>query len=199
VSFGTELSQPIPAEKQKEAERMLRDQLQVPDQTLLLLFNGAFKYAPNREALDNILYKINPLLQEKNLSYLILILGLNIPEEVMKTNYPSVRILGFVEDLDRYLAACRIFLNPVISGGGIKTKLVEALAYGLSSVSSENGAVGIDPGLCNQKLILCPDGDWPAFADAVVRLKDVITETPAAFYDLFYWENITKRAACFIE
>jgi glycosyltransferase involved in cell wall biosynthesis len=87
----------------------------------------------------------------------------------------------------------------VISGGGIKTKLVEALAYGLQAVSSANGAVGIDPGICNENLVICPDGDCPAFADAVVRLKDSDAETPAAFYDRFYWANITKRAARFIE
>ncbi len=199
VSFGTELSQPIPADKRKEAERMLRHLLQVSDQTLLLLFNGAFKYAPNLEALNNLLYRINPLLQDKNIPYLILVLGLDIPEAVVKTAHPGIRVLGFVEDLDRYLTACRIFLNPVISGGGIKTKLVEALAYGLQAVSSENGAVGIDPRICNQNLVVCADGDWQAFAEAVVRLKDSDAETSVAFYDHFYWGNITKRAARFIE
>jgi glycosyltransferase involved in cell wall biosynthesis len=199
VSFGTELSEPVPSEKRKEAGRILRKELRVPDQTLLLLFNGAFKYSPNLEALQNLLVRIIPLLQQKDLSYLILILGLNIPEDVLQSSYPSVRILGFVEDLDRYLTACQIFLNPVISGGGIKTKLVEALAYGLSSVSSENGAVGVDPDICSQKLIVCPDGNWPAFVDAIIRMKEIDTETPAAFYEHFYWENITKRAARFID
>lgn len=199
VSFGTELSQPVPADERIEAGNSIRRELQVADQTLLLLFNGAFKYAPNREALDNLLYRVNPLLQEQNLSYLILILGLDIPETVVQTSHPAVRVLGFVEDLDRYLSGCRIFLNPVISGGGIKTKLVEALAFGLLAVSSANGAIGIDPGICNHNLVVCPDGDWKGFADAVVSLKDVNAETPHAFYDHFYWANITRRAAKFIE
>jgi glycosyltransferase involved in cell wall biosynthesis len=199
VSFGTELAQPIPADKRKETGRILRRELQIPDDTRLLIFNGAFKYSPNLEALENLLHRINPLLQDKNLSYLILILGLDIPESVMERPYPSVRILGFVDDLERYLTACQIFLNPVISGGGIKTKLVEALAYGLQAVSSANGAIGIDPGICKQNLIICPDGDWAGFADAVVRMKDADLETPAAFYDHFYWVNITERAARFIE
>ena len=112
VSFGTELPQPISCRERIEAGNSLRQQLQVADQTLLLLFNGAFKYAPNREALDNLLYRINPLLQEQNLSYLILILGLDIPEIVVQTSHPAVRVLGFVEDLDRYLTGCQIFLNP---------------------------------------------------------------------------------------
>src|SRR5450631_2482239 len=99
VSFGTELSQPIPAERRKETGIILRRELQIPDDTGLFIFNGAFKYSPNLEALENLLYRINPLLQDKNFSYLILVLGLDIPELIREGSYPSVRILGFVEDL----------------------------------------------------------------------------------------------------
>jgi len=199
VSFGTELSQPIPSNERAEAGRILRRELQIPDDTLLFIFNGAFRYSPNLEALENLLHRINPLLQDKNFSYLILVLGLDIPETFLEKSYPSVRILGFVFDLERYLKACQVFLNPVISGGGIKTKLVEALAYGLQAVSSTNGAIGINPEICNNNLVICPDGDWANFADAVFRLKDSNFETPSAFYQHFYWANITRRAAGFIE
>jgi polysaccharide biosynthesis protein PslH len=198
VSFGTELSQPIPADVRKETGKILRQELQIPDDTLLLMFNGAFKYRPNIEALENLLFQINPLLQNKNFSYLILILGLDIPDYVKDRSYPSVRILGFVEDLERYLKSCQVFLNPVFSGGGIKTKLVEALAFGLQAVSSANGAIGIDPKICKNNLVICPDGDWVNFADAVFRIRNSNSETPPEFYEHFYWANITERAARFI-
>jgi glycosyltransferase involved in cell wall biosynthesis len=198
VSFGTELSQPVPADKRRESGENLRRELQIPEDTLLLIFNGAFKYSPNAEALENLLLQINPLLQKKNFSYLILVLGLDIPESIRKGSYPSVRILGFVDDLERYLQAGQVFLNPVISGGGIKTKLVEALAYGLQAVSSANGAIGIDQKICRDNLVICPDGDWVGFADAVFRIRNSNSETPPEFYDLFYWANITNRAAQFI-
>jgi glycosyltransferase involved in cell wall biosynthesis len=107
--------------------------------------------------------------------------------------------LGYVEDLEFYLMGCEVFLNPVNSGGGIKTKLVEALAYGLNVVSSENGAIGVDPQICNGKLAVCADGDWKAFAEAVCRYKGEESETPSTFYEHFYWANITERAARFIE
>jgi polysaccharide biosynthesis protein PslH len=198
VSFGTEIPGPPSAESRNIAGLFLHGQLQIPDQTPLLLFNGAFKYSPNREALENLLYKINPLLQAEGLSYLLLICGLDIPETISNSEYPSVRFLGFVEDLNLYLKGCRTFLNPVSSGGGIKTKLVEALSFDLNVVSTRNGAIGVDPSLCNGKLTICGDEDWASFAESVIQSVNTATIMPSSFYDQFYWANITERAAKFI-
>jgi hypothetical protein len=198
VSFGTEIEGPPSIENHKSSQRILQKELQIPEGLPLLLFNGSFQYLPNREALDNLLFKVNPLLQKKEIPYLILIIGLEIPETIKKTSYPNVRVLGFVENLELYLTGCNVFLNPVQSGGGIKTKLVEALAFNLNAVSTENGAIGIDPALCNDKLMVCPDNDWNVFTEAISRAINVHTTMPSGFYEQFYWGNITKRAADFI-
>ncbi len=137
-------------------------------------------------------------MQSRKLSYFLLICGLDIPDKISKNEFPSVRILGFVENLDLYLRGCNIFLNPLISGGGIKTKLVEALAFNLNAVSTENGAIGVDPRLCNGKLIVCPDNDWNLFAESIIQSVEVKNTMPHDFYNHFYWANITKRAADFI-
>jgi polysaccharide biosynthesis protein PslH len=199
VSFGTEIASRPTAEKKSDSRNTLLRQLQIPETHSLLLFNGAFNYSPNREALEYLLFKVNPILQKHTELYSLLILGLNIPESISKTSFPGVRFLGFVEDLELYLTGCDVFLNTVLSGGGIKTKLVEALAYNLSTVSTENGAVGIDPGLCNGKLLVCADHDWNSFAEAVGRVKEIKTNMPDSFYQNFYWGNIARRAAEFIE
>jgi len=198
VSFGTEISSPPSREDKLAARSVLNTLLQIQPNAAIFLFNGAFGYGPNRSALGYILEKINPLLQNKGLLYVLLIAGIDIPEEVINTSYPSVRILGFVENLDLYLTGCDVFLNPVVSGGGIKTKLVEALAYDLNAVSSTNGAVGIDPRLCNHKLMICQDKDWNSFTDAVEMAVNIKNSMPGEFYEKFYWANITKRAADFI-
>jgi len=198
VSFGTEIALPPSAEDRESSSQILHRQLQIPENIPLLLFNGAFNYSPNREALENLLFIVNPILRNRGLSYRLLILGLHIPEDILKTSFPDVHLLGFVENLNLYLKGCNLFLNPVESGGGIKTKLVEALAYDLNAVSTGNGAIGVDPELCNGKLIICSDNNWNSFADAVFRAVDIKRDTPAAFYQHFYWANITRRAAEFI-
>jgi polysaccharide biosynthesis protein PslH len=198
ISFGTEMASVPAREKIKEAGKILHRQLNIPEDVPLLLFNGAFKYTPNREAMENILFRINPLLQSRGLSYQLLIIGLDIPEEIKRGSHPSVSILGFVENLELFLMGSRVFLNPVISGGGIKTKLVEALAFNLNAVSTLNGAVGIDSDMCNGKLIICPNDNWELFAEAIAGAIEIQSDMPDGFYDCFFWGNITKRAAGFI-
>jgi polysaccharide biosynthesis protein PslH len=198
VSFGTEIVAPPSPEDHRIAGTKIREQLSIAEEIPLLLFNGAFSYMPNREALENLLYRINPLLQSKQTPYLILIVGLDIPPSISESHYPGIKIIGFVENLELYLTGCDIFLNPVRTGGGIKTKLVEALGYNLTAVSTNNGAIGVDPNLCNGKLILAPDHNWNMFSDSVVRAIKTKSSISDDFFQYFYWANITRRAADFI-
>ena len=198
VSFGTEIPVPPSMENHISAGMDIRRKLEIPEHRPLLLFNGAFGYAPNREALDNLIFRINPILQGKGVNYKILIIGLDIPQAIFNASHPDIRVLGYVEDLERYLTGSDVFLNPVRSGGGIKTKLVEALAYNLTTVSTRNGAIGVDPSICNGKLIITADHNWSLFAESIIRAIDMKATTPPEFYENFYWANITRRAADFI-
>ena len=124
-------------------------------------------YKPNLEALENILEKINPLLFDYKLSYKIIICGKKLPAEMNDLKeYADRNIVyaGYVDNISIYFKGSDIFINPVTDGGGIKTKLVEALGYNLTAVSTKNGALGIDEKICNGKLLLSENNDWQAFA-----------------------------------
>jgi hypothetical protein len=103
-----------------------------------------------------------------------------------------------VEDIDVYFRGSDVFINPVTEGGGIKTKLVEALGNNLAAVSVRNGAVGIDPAWCGGKLLVCGDGDWEGFVGLVIAAREVKGEIPEEYFRRFYWGYTTKRAAEFI-
>ncbi len=113
----------------------------------LLLFNGTLGYKPNLDALDTILEKINPLLLDATgFAYKIIICGNKLPSSYAGlVDYQEKNIVyaGFVDDINLYFKGCDIFINPVIDGGGIKTKIVEALGYDLSVISTKSGAIGI--------------------------------------------------------
>jgi glycosyltransferase involved in cell wall biosynthesis len=198
VTFGTEISSPPQPEDTDPASDLLHHRYSVPRAVPLLLINGAFRYSPNLEALKNLLFRVNPILQGKSFPYLMLICGMDIPEKFFNETFPDVRMIGFADDLPLYLKGCDVFLNPVIPGGGIKTKLVEALGYNLNAVSTESGSAGIDPLLCNGKLIVCADNDWNAFAESIIQCAGIQSTIPSAFYEHFYWGNIASSAAAFI-
>ncbi|MGZ8216589.1 glycosyltransferase [Methylomagnum sp.] len=60
------------------------------------------------------------------------------------TSVPEkVHLHGMVEELAKVYAECDVMLNPMIHGGGIKIKSIEALAHGKPLIASPEGAVGI--------------------------------------------------------
>lgn len=199
VTYGIEWnSSPAASEKQRAREYLCREH-GIPADHTILLFNGVFDYPPNLLALQQLITEINPLLQQIPLRYTLLICGMNIPEQIASQKIPNTIIAGFVQQIDPYFKGADIFVNPITEGGGIKTKLVEALGSGMNAVSVQQGAVGISPALCGGKLIVTGDKDWEAFAAAVVQLAGNETPMPAGFYEHFYWGNIAEQAVTYIQ
>ncbi len=187
----------IPKDK-SVAANTVRQMHQIAQDTTIILFNGSLQYLPNSQAVQDIVSEINPrLLAVKNLNYIIVICGMGLPARFNDLKaYNDKRILyaGLVPDIELYFKAADIFINPVLSGGGIKTKLVEALGYNTTVVSTETGANGCDKHVSGQKLITVKDFDWEAFTSALVAIIGHPAETPSEFYERYYWGSITKKA-----
>lgn len=169
--------------------------------TTLFLFNGALDYWPNLQAVRDIVEQINPIFKKAGLDYRILICGKNLPMEIkfLLEREETCIYAGFVEDIDIYFKGADVFINPITDGGGIKTKLVEALGSNLNCVSTINGAIGVDPALCNGKLLLSEVGSWADFAKKMEESALIRSSIGQPFFDHFYWDNIAKKAACLIE
>ncbi len=181
------------------SRRRVRERHGIAATETLLFFNGAFNYRPNLDALQKIVDKINPLLLKRtDFPYKILICGRDIPENVSGGHYPNILFAGFVDDIETYFRGTDIFINPVTQGGGIKTKLVEALGNNLTSVSVRNGAMGIDPAWCNGKLLICADDDWEAFVELIIKAGAIRADTPSVYFEHFYWGYTTRKAFEFI-
>ena len=164
----------------------------------ILLFNGLLDYKPNLDALLFILNEINPvLLSDRSFRYKIIICGKGLPghlNELKQYADKNIIYAGFVDDVEMYFKAADIFLNPVQSGGGIKTKMVEAIAYGAVVISSETGAAGIERSVCGEKLNIVPDNDPIAFADTIIKSSGINSVTPQSYYDHYYWGSIVQKA-----
>lgn len=197
VPYGIEARQlPAPMDCQQAKQSVLAEfGLSAP--TKILFFNGTLDYSPNLEALKHILYDIHPLLEKSSSDCAIIVCGKNLPAELTELQaFRGKRIFyaGFVQDIDLYFKACDLFLNPLLDGGGIKTKLVEALGFGKKAVSTVSGAFGVPAEKCGGRLSVVEDRNWPAFADAVINLlHQTIQNDHAAFYTYFSWPSIAEQ------
>jgi polysaccharide biosynthesis protein PslH len=198
ITYGIEISE-VPALTEKMVARhKLLSKYNIPEKNKILLFNGTLTYGPNLDALNIILNHINPLLLKSEFNYKIIICGKGLPKEYNNLQaYVQKNIIyaGFVEDISTYFKGADIFLNPLIDGGGIKTKLVEAIGYNMNAASTESGAIGVPKNICNNKLLVSEDGDWASFCSNILSLASYNENTGAAYFTHFYWGAIAKNAA----
>jgi hypothetical protein len=125
------------------------------------------------------------------------ICGKNLPQvynELSDYSDKNIIYAGFVDDIIPYFKGADIFINPVIDGGGIKTKLVESLGYNINVVTTSNGAIGVPISITGNKMKIVENGDWDLFAEEISK-ANTDNNIPAAFFEHFYWEEITKKAA----
>ncbi|NCU04763.1 MAG: glycosyltransferase family 4 protein [Chitinophagaceae bacterium] len=199
VPYGI-VQESMPADK-AESKQIVCATHQLDPSLPLLLFNGLLDYKPNHDALMAILEEINPLLQKKGLAYNMLITGKRLPAELQELkawNKQHIFYAGFVDDIDLYFKAADVFLNPVQSGGGVKTKMIEAIACGTTVVSTKTGATGIEHSVTGNKLSVVADHDWNSFAEQVVQHCKQTTATPASYYGYYNWRQIALQVTIHI-
>jgi glycosyltransferase involved in cell wall biosynthesis len=157
-------------------------------------FLGALDYEPNVQALHYIIYEIIPRLQQSGQPFEVLVAGKGLSSlDAQRIASVGAYYTGFLPDLDQFLIACDVMLNPVILGGGIKTKAVEALAFGKRVVSVHSGAAGLIREACGDALTVVADGDWNGFASATLQAAGSPAKAPHQFYNTYYWGAVAKN------
>jgi glycosyltransferase involved in cell wall biosynthesis len=107
------------------------------------VFMGSINHKPNKDAInyifENLWSEIKELLPN---SKLYLILGSD--KNNLEIKDPSIINCGFVNDPIDIMKKCNIFLAPIISGTGIKIKIIESFGFGIPIVSTTLGFRNFD-------------------------------------------------------
>jgi len=195
ITYGLEMNNLLTVEQKKQLVKEFKFNHQIAPDKTILLFNGIFGYPPNDAALTLLIEEIYPALLKLDKNFHLIICGGNIPEKYKNKKTQHLSVLGFVADIKNVFQATEIFLNPIWLGGGIKTKLIEALASGSAAVSFESGAIGIPKSLIEDKLLIVADQDIQAFTSSIMAARELINRpVPHGFLEYFDWEKIADKA-----
>ena len=109
-----------------------------------LFFLGSMDWMPNYEGIIWFLKNVWPSILKANPSLHLYIAGRNFPKWLKKTHYPNAKIVGEVKDAAEFMNSKGIMIAPLLSGSGIRVKIIEAMALGKTVISTSIGAEGIN-------------------------------------------------------
>lgn len=138
------------------------DAAEYPDRSgrgepLTLTFLGSLDWRPNLEAVDWFLGSVWPLVRQDIPKARLLLGGSNpSPSLADRLRHDGVLFLGRVPDAREFLASGTAMVVPLLSGGGMRVKILEAMALGVPVVSTRLGATGI--GARDGEELLLADG-----------------------------------------
>lgn len=142
--------------------------LGTPRQPEALVFEGNMSFEPNVEAAAYFVSKVLPLVRRTRRVKLTLV-GARPAPEVEALAGPDVEVTGFVEDVRPYIDRAAVFVCPMLSGAGIKNKILQAWAMGIPVIGTTAATGGLEAKEGHNILL----GDTPeAFAGAILRVLD---------------------------
>jgi glycosyltransferase involved in cell wall biosynthesis len=132
-------------------------------------FLGGLHWPPNAQGILWFRNEIWPQIRRRVPGAVLTVLGKGAPAELKNGSDSSLEIEGYVTDTAPYLSETAVFIVPLLAGGGMRVKILDAWSWGLPVVSTTIGAEGIHTR--NGENILLAD-EPAAFAAAVAELMN---------------------------
>jgi glycosyltransferase involved in cell wall biosynthesis len=160
--FG--IAMPSPANPEREA----------PD---TLLFAGDFTHPPNVDAAVWLATAIMPRIRARHPAAKLKVVGANAPKQVLALAGNDIDVVGAVPVMAPIFESASLVLAPVRQGGGMRMKVLHALASGKAVVTTRLGAEGLLLEDKEPALVVADDTD--TIAATAARLLDDGTERRA--------------------
>jgi glycosyltransferase involved in cell wall biosynthesis len=135
-----------------------------------LTFVGQMSWLPNEEAMRFFADEVMPCLLAGGTDPRVVVVGGGASPALKEhLEAAGIEVLGYVRDLAEVYRVTDVFIAPFTTGGGVRIKLIDAMAAGLPVVTTPAGAKGLEAAAGTALLV----ADGPEeFAGAVRRVID---------------------------
>lgn len=116
---------------------------------------GSMDWMPNEEGIKWFLEKVWIDIHTAFPQLKLYLAGRNMPKWLHTLQMPNVIISGEVDNAKDFMRKKAVMIVPLLSGGGMRVKIIEGMALGKAIISTTIGAEGID----------AKDGENILFAD----------------------------------
>jgi glycosyltransferase involved in cell wall biosynthesis len=134
-------------------------------------FLGTFRADFNRDALHYLLEEIWPAVRDALPQATLVVAGNSYAGDLRaRAEAAGARWLGFVSDLREFYERIDLLIVPLRFGGGIRIRILEALAAGVPVVASTIAAAGL--GVAHGREVHLADGGRALAQATIALLKD---------------------------
>lgn len=148
-----------------------------------LSFLGSFAHPPNSQGIQWFVREVMPLLESGG--HILSIYGSEMGKNISELASGTVKPVGFVRDIADAFNQHRIFVAPLLSGAGVKGKVLAALAHGIPLVLTPIAAEGIGLRHKLDCFIVEKPSDWVAAIESLTK-------------DDFVWRQISNNARSYV-
>ena len=141
----------------------------VEEEANTLFHLGSMDWMPNQEGVKWFLDKVWPTVHKRMPQLTFYVAGRKMPDSLMQLKMEGVKAVGEVPDASSFIASKQINVVPLLSGSGIRVKIIEAMSMGKTVISTTIGAQGI--GCTDGKEVLIADTP-EQFATQIQRCVD---------------------------
>lgn len=146
---------------------------------------GSMDWMPNQEGVRWFLKQVWPKVHKRMPQLTLYLAGRRMPDDLMRLDMEGVRVLGEVPDAMYFIESKQINVVPLLSGSGIRVKIIEAMSVGKVVVTTSIGAEGIG----------CTDGRDVLIADTP---EQYVEQLERCVNDPELCRTIGGNAACLI-
>jgi len=131
-----------------------------------LSFIGSLDWMPNLDGLDWFLKSVFPSIIQLYPDLNVHIAGRNTPKSILNISNDNILIHGEVDSATDFINSHPIMIVPLLSGSGMRVKILEGMALGKVIISTSIGAEGIK---------------------AVHKESILLADTPEEFLECIQW------------
>jgi glycosyltransferase involved in cell wall biosynthesis len=142
----------------------------VPVEPGTVVFLGNYTHPPNVDAALWLAREIMPRLRALHPRVRLALAGIHAPREIRSLAGPDIAILGAVADAEGLMRRSAVVLAPVRIGGGMRMKVLHAMALAKPVVTTARGTEGLDMQGLAPPLAIADDAE--GIAQATARLLD---------------------------
>ena len=104
---------------------------------------GSMSWMPNEEGIRWFVDEVLPKTVEKVPDFVYHLAGRSMPEWLTTMKNPHVDVIGEVPDAKEFVTNHDVAIVPLLSGSGIRIKIIESMALGKTVITTRVGAEGI--------------------------------------------------------